>query len=82
MHIADNFLLLLELVLIWWSFLLCLDYLFVLFPALGAPELLSFDFLVSELLFVLLGFTFPARMNTLLAFVYVCKSMYLVLFVL
>ena len=58
-------LLMLELVLLCWYFLFSLYYLFLLFPALDAPELLSFDFLVYELLFVLLAFISSARIQAL-----------------
>ena len=56
MHFVETFLSALELVLLFWSFFLCLDYLSLLFPELAAPELLSFDYLVSNILFVLLDF--------------------------
>ena len=71
----DEFLLMLELVLLFWSFFFCLDSLFLLFPVLAAPELLYFDFLVSDILFVLLYFIYSARMNELLASVYVWKAL-------
>ena len=78
----DEFLSTLELVLLCWSFFLCLDFLFLLFPALAAPELLYFELLVSEPLFILIDFLYSARMDVLLASVHVWKSLYRVLFIL
>ena len=47
--------------------LLVLRLFILLFPALAAPELLSFDLLSSEILFVLLGFLYSFRMNAILS---------------
>ena len=50
-----------------WSFFFWLDSLFLLFPVLAAPELLYFDFLVSEILFFLIAFLSSSIMNAFLA---------------
>ena len=60
--------------LLCWSFFFLLD-LFLLFPSLAASEVLFFDFLLSEILFVLLDFLSSDRMNKLLSSVYVWKSL-------
>ena len=51
-------------------------------PIVSRYRTIVFDFLVSELLFVLLDFISSARTNALLSSVYVWNSLYLFLFIL